>query len=510
MAQALVECIPNFSEGRRPEVIAAIEAAIRGVSQVHILDQHSDEDHNRTVITFVAPPQAAVEAAYAGIAQAAELIDLGQHRGEHPRIGASDVVPFVPIRGITIEECAELARQLGERVGRNLGIPVYLYEAAASSPDRVNLEDIRRGEYEALKVAIEQDPARQPDFGPAKLGPAGATVIGARAPLIAYNVYLTTDDKSVANQIARAIRHSSGGLRFVKSIGLLVEGRAQVSMNLTDYRRTPIARVTELIRREAARYGVGIHHTELVGLAPQEALIDAAGWYLQLDGLEPDQLLETRLYNSMEDGGDEASLLESLAAGTPTPGGGSAAAHAGAVGAALVAMVARLTIGKKKYAEVEARMRAIAEEADTLRHELSQAVSRDAAAFKAVMMAMKLPKDSDADKAARAQAMEAAIHQAATVPLEVAQGCAQVAELAAEMVETGNANAITDGAAGAEMAAAGLRMAELNVLINAQSAKDSSAVKAWQETLTTQRQRLANAQERVRVGLQERADLIAG
>lgn len=507
MGQALVECIPNFSEGRRPEVIAAIAAAIRGVSQVHILDQHSDEDHNRTVITFVAPPQAALEAAYAGIAKAAELIDLNQHRGEHPRIGAADVVPFVPLRDISTEACVELARRLGERVGSQLKLPVYLYEAAAASPDRVNLEDIRRGEYEGLKTAIADDPARRPDFGPAELGPAGATVIGARAPLIAYNVYLTTDDKAIANQIARAIRHSSGGLRFVKSIGLQVEGRAQVSMNLTDFRRTPIARVTELIRREAGRHGVDIHHSELVGLAPQEALIEAAGWYLQLDGFEPDQLLETRLYASMQGSDNEGAFLEALAAGTPTPGGGSAAAHAGAIGAALAAMVARLTLGKKKYAEVEDRMQAIAAEADNLRAHLANAVGRDAQAFEAVMAAMKLPKETETDQAAKAAAIEAAIHQAAAVPLEVAGACAQVAELAAELVETANANAITDAATGAEMAAAGLRSAGLNVLINAQSAKDQAAVDSWRQSLADLRQRLAAAEQRVQAGLKARADL---
>ncbi|MGA9532455.1 MAG: glutamate formimidoyltransferase, partial [Anaerolineales bacterium] len=310
MSQPLVECIPNFSEGRRPEVVEAIRQAIAAVSGVHILDQHSDHDHNRSVITFVAPPQAAKQAAFAGIAKAAELIDLNQHTGEHPRIGAADVVPFVPIRDVTVDECIQLAQELGEQVGRELGVPVYLYERAAASPDRVNLEDVRRGEYEVLKTEIETDPSRAPDYGPNKLGPAGASVIGARAPLIAYNIYLTTEDASIAKSIARAIRHSSGGLRYVKSIGLLVSGRAQVSMNLTDYRRTPLARVTELVRREAERYGVGVHHAELVGLAPQEALIEAARWYLQLDHFELEQLLESKLYQAVETEGDEADFLD--------------------------------------------------------------------------------------------------------------------------------------------------------------------------------------------------------
>ncbi|MER3543559.1 MAG: glutamate formimidoyltransferase, partial [Chloroflexota bacterium] len=291
----LVECVPNFSEGRRREVIEAILAAIRSVDGVIVLDHHSDVDHNRTVVTFVGPPEAVLEAAYAAIAKAAQLIDLDHHRGEHPRIGATDVVPFVPLEGVTMEDCVALARQLGERVGKELGIPVYLYEAAATRPDRENLENIRRGEYEGLKAEIATHPDRAPDFGPARLGPAGATVIGARPFLIAYNVYLTTSDVEIAKKIAKAIRFSSGGLRYVKALGLLVEGRAQVSINLTDFRKTPIYRVVELIRREAQRYGVGIAYSELVGLAPQAALIETAQWYLQLDKFEPGQILENRL-----------------------------------------------------------------------------------------------------------------------------------------------------------------------------------------------------------------------
>lgn len=291
----IVECVPNFSEGRRQPVIDAIVAAIAGVSGVHVLDVQSDADHNRTVVTFVGSPEAVVEGAFQGIATAAQLIDLNHHRGEHPRIGAADVVPLVPVRGVTMEECVALARQLGRRVGEELGIPVYLYEEAATRPDRRNLADIRRGEYEGLKEEILTNPDRAPDFGPARLGPAGATVIGARTFLIAYNVFLTTDNVEIARRIAQAVRHSSGGLRYVKALGLLVDGKAQVSMNLTDFRRTPVHRVVEMIRREAARYGVSIERSELIGLIPQQALLDAAQWYLQLDGFTPDQVLENRL-----------------------------------------------------------------------------------------------------------------------------------------------------------------------------------------------------------------------
>ncbi|HDN80178.1 MAG TPA: glutamate formimidoyltransferase [Chloroflexi bacterium] len=294
--ERIIECVPNFSEGRRKEVIERIAQAIAEVKGVQVLDIESDPDHNRSVITFVGSPEAVEEAAFRSIKTASQLIDMDKHRGEHPRIGAADVVPFVPIRGVTMEDCIALAHQLGERVGRELGIPVYLYGEAAIKPERRDLAYIRRGEYEGLKETIATDPDRTPDFGPAKLGKAGATAIGARPPLIAFNVYLNTDDVEVAKKIARAIRHSSGGLRYVKALGLLVKGRAQVSMNLTDYRKTPIYRVMEMIRREASRYGVAVTSSEIIGLVPEEALLDAAIYYLQLDGFSYDQILERRLF----------------------------------------------------------------------------------------------------------------------------------------------------------------------------------------------------------------------
>ena len=326
----LVECIPNFSEARRPEVVDEIADAITSVEGARLLDRSSDLDHNRTVLTFAGPPEAVEEAAFRAIKTASELIDLDQHTGEHPRIGATDVVPFVPLSGVTMEDCVSMARRLGERVGRELQIPVYLYENAATRPDRANLENIRRGQYEGLKSEIETDPSRKPDYGPARLGTAGATVIGARNPLIAFNVYLTTAEVEVAKKIAKAIRQSSGGMRYVKALGLLVEGRAQVSMNLTNFRETPIGRVVEMIRREAQRYGVAIHHSELVGLIPQQALVDAAVWYTQLDEFSTDQILESRLYESAGSDGAEAepsghspSFLDEVAAATAAPGGGS-------------------------------------------------------------------------------------------------------------------------------------------------------------------------------------------
>jgi glutamate formiminotransferase len=291
----IVECVPNFSEGRRQEVIDRIVAAVEQVPGAQVLDVQSDLDHNRSVVTIIGAPQAVAESAFQGIATAAELIDMNHHRGGHPRMGATDVVPFVPVRGVTMEDCVALARQLGERVGTALGIPIYLYEEAASRPDRHNLADVRRGEYEGLREEISTNHDRRPDFGPAVMGTSGATAIGARPPLVAFNVYLSTHDVTPAKAIARAVRHSSGGLRFVKALGLIVEGQAQVSMNLTDYRRTPIHRVLELIRSEAARYGLHVTRSEIVGLLPAEALIDAAQFYLQLTGFSPSQILENRL-----------------------------------------------------------------------------------------------------------------------------------------------------------------------------------------------------------------------
>ncbi len=480
MTLPLIECIPNFSEARRPEVMDQIAAAIQSVSEVKLLDRSSDLDHNRTVLTFAGTPEGVEEAAFRAIKTAAELIDLDQHTGEHPRIGATDVVPFVPLSNATMEDCVAIAKRVGERVGNELNIPVYLYEAAATRPERTNLENIRRGQYEGLKTEIESDPNRKPDYGPSKLPKAGATVIGAREPLIAFNVYLTTDDAGIAKKIAKAVRQSSGGFRYVKGLGLLVDGRAQVSMNLTNFRETPVARVVEFIRREAQRYGVGIHHSELVGLIPQEALVDAAVWYTQLDGFEKEQILESRLYSSSAAASDppsprSVSFIEELASPTPTPGGGSAGAYAGAMGAALVAMVAGLTIGKKKYAEVEAEMQAIRVMAEKLRRELTQAVDDDASAFEVLMATFKMPKDTGEQQAARNAAIVQATLNAAHIPLHVAEDAVKVMELALKCANDANVNAISDAMSGFAMARASLTAAGYNVRINLNSLGEVSS-----------------------------------
>jgi glutamate formiminotransferase len=290
----VIEAVPNFSEGRRQPVIDAIATAARD-GGAHILDVSSDPDHNRTVITLAGEPETVSGSLFRAIAAAAQHIDLTQHQGVHPRLGAADVVPFIPLRDATMDLCVSLARQLGERIGNELHLPVFLYEAAATHPARANLADIRRGGYEKLAGRIASDPLMQPDYGPPTLGPAGAVVIGARGPLIAYNAYLSTDDVQIARDIARNIRESGGGLPALKAIGLLVDERAQVSMNVVNYRQTDLHTITEAVRAQAATYGVTVTETELVGLVPQAALIDAALAYLGLPHATRHQTLETKL-----------------------------------------------------------------------------------------------------------------------------------------------------------------------------------------------------------------------
>lgn len=473
----LVECVPNFSEGRRLEVVEQIADAVRRTPGAALLDATSDADHNRSVLTFVGSSEGVESAAFAAIARAAELIDMTQHSGEHPRIGATDVVPFIPIRGVEMGECVAIARRLGQRVGEELGIPVFLYEEAATRPERANLANLRKGEYEGLRETIATDPNRAPDFGPAALGSAGATVIGARAPLIAYNIYLNTDDVEAAKKIARAIRHSGGGLRFIKALGLLVEGRAQVSMNLTDYTRTSLPLVQEMVRREAARYGYQVAYAELIGLIPGQALVDAARWYLQLDLFDDNQILERQIETA--DAGDivPTAFLDAVSSGDPAPGGGSAAALAGALAAALAGMVARTTIGKKKYAEVEGAMQEAARIADDLRARLAQAITDDSAAFEAVMDAYRLPKTDPT----RNGTIQDALYHAAEVPLETARLAVQALEQLQVVATQGNLNAATDAAAGAYLAQAALESAVLNVLVNLQDLSDEAAVQAFGE-----------------------------
>ncbi len=293
----VVQCVPNFSEGRRLAVIEEIVSAIENVPGVKLLDYSRDESHNRCVVTFIGEPGPVLEGAFQGARKAAELIDMSIHKGGHPRMGATDVIPFIPVTGVSMEDCIELAEKLGQRLADELGIPVYLYEEAARRPERKNLAKVRRGQYEGLRTAIEE-PERKPDFGPPRVHPqAGVTAVGARPPLIAYNINLNTGDVQVAQKIARAIRGSGGGFPTIKALGILIEetGTAQVTINVCDYRKVPLFRVFELVKREAARYGIAVTGSEVVGLTPMEALMDAAEFYLQLTDFDRKQILENRL-----------------------------------------------------------------------------------------------------------------------------------------------------------------------------------------------------------------------
>ena len=295
----IVWCVPNFSEGRRRDVIEEIAAEVAAVEGVKLLGTDPDVDHNRVVVSFVGPRGPVGEAAFRAVAKAKDLIDLNGHRGEHPRMGATDVLPFVPVQGVNMADCVELAKEVGERIGRELEIPVYLYERAATVPERENLANVRKGQFEGLRELIGKDPDRTPDFGPNVIHPtAGAMAVGARMPLIAYNVNLGTTDVRVAKDIAKTVRHLSGGFRFVKAMGFEIKdkGIVQVSMNLVNFHKSPIHRVQETIRREAARYGVPIVGAEVVGLVPMEALVEAVKWYLQLDDLDDEQILENRIW----------------------------------------------------------------------------------------------------------------------------------------------------------------------------------------------------------------------
>lgn len=304
MSDQWVECIPNFSEGRDENIINEIREAVASVSGVHVLDTSSDFDHNRTVITWIAPPECIVKAAFRGIEMAARHIDLSRHQGVHPRIGAADVVPLVPLRGVSMVECVTLAHELGQRVGKELQIPVYFYEQAAITPKRQNLAEVRRHPYEKLKSTIEYDPSRRPDTGPSRLGPAGAVAIGARGPLIAFNAFLDTDDVSVAKAIAAQVRTTGGGPPFLKALGFLVKGKAQVSMNVIDYRQTTLYTILEAVRGLATQYGTCVTHTELVGLVPRGALVDAGLAYLGLPEGVRDLVLESRIGQTTGDFSD--------------------------------------------------------------------------------------------------------------------------------------------------------------------------------------------------------------
>ncbi len=466
----LIECVPNFSEGRNKSVVTAIVAEISHDRSIQLLGHEMNADHNRSVVTFVGEPEAVLEAAVRAVRKAAELIDLRKHQGEHPRMGATDVLPFVPVGSSKLDRCVELARRAGERIGTELGIPVYLYEAAATRPARQNLADVRRGEFEGIGKELGTNPERDPDFGPKLIhASAGAIAIGARLPLLAFNVNLGTRDVEVAKRIAKAIRFQTGGLRYVKALGfeLHERGIVQVSMNLVNTWGTPVHRVFAMIREEAERYGVPIVGSEIVGLVCQDALIDVAEHTLRLESFSREQILETRLARNL--GAAEQAVpefLDEVASSAPTPGGGSVAALAGSLAGALATMVARLTIGKKRYAEHEERMRSVERNGEALRRELFDLVAEDARAYEGFVAASKMSQRTPEETATREKALSDAARNAAAVPLRTAEACLRALELVAEVAEVGNLNAVSDAGVAGWLARGGVEGAALNVAIN--------------------------------------------
>jgi glutamate formiminotransferase/formiminotetrahydrofolate cyclodeaminase len=502
----LIECVPNFSEGRDPAKLDAIVSAMSAVSGVYVLDREMDADHNRSVITLAGEPDAVAEAALRGIGKAMQLIDLTKHTGAHPRVGATDVVPFIPIEGVTIEDCVALAHRTGHEIWARYRIPVFFYEAAARRPDRVNLENVRRGQFEGLRQEMKHNHDRQPDVGEPKLHPtAGVTVVGARKFLIAYNINLNTSDVAIANKIAKAIRFSSGGLRYVKSMGVELKARnlAQVSINLTDFEQTPMHRVYGMVKREAERYGAAPVGSEIVGLIPKKAIEMAADFFLQLENFSPAQVFENKLADALSGAPPEAHkdgklanlarpFLEAVAAPTATPGGGSVSALAGALAASLGQMVAGLSRKKKSQAAYADRLSG---ELDALRRitvELAEAIDRDASSYDAVMAAFKLPQGNAEEMQKRESSIQAATKRASDVPLAVAGHTVALFERLGQLDAIAAASMRSDLEVARYMAAAGARGALANVEINLDGIADSAYVAEMRSKIALLRERLAN------------------
>jgi len=481
---ALVECVPNFSEGRDKAKVDAILEAMK-MDGVYLLDREMDGDHNRCVITLVGDPAKVEEAVIRGVGKATELIDLTKHNGAHPRLGATDVIPFIPIEGLAIEDCVAMARRVGEQIWQRFGVPVYLYEAAAQKPERQNLENVRRGQFEGIREDIKTNPARKPDFGNAELHPtAGATIVGARKFLVAYNVYLNTPDVDIAKKIGKAVRFSNGGLRYVKGMGVPVRGLAQVSMNLTDTDQTPIARVYEYVKREAARYGVMPLSSEIVGLIPKKALEDAAEWFLQIENFDSSLILENRLAavmsGKMAVGGLRAGVepfVEQLAAPTAAPGGGSASAATAAMAAALGCMVAGMSRGKKAYVQYEAQLSNTIARLSELREAFKAAIDADAASFNEVMAAFKKVKDHPEAQAK----VDAALKGATEIPLKVAEQARETRDILESLRPVTNPKMASDITVGIGLAKAAADGALANVEINLGDISDTKFVSQVQE-----------------------------
>jgi glutamate formiminotransferase/formiminotetrahydrofolate cyclodeaminase len=499
----LIECVPNFSEGRNRANVDAIIQAMSVVSGVYVLDHEMDADHNRSVITLAGEPEAVGEAALLGTGRALELIDMNHHTGAHPRVGATDVVPFIPVEGVTLEDCVALARRVGNEIWKRYRIPVFFYEAAALRPDRVNLENVRRGQFEGLRDELKRNHDRQPDVGEPKLHPtAGVTVVGARKFLVAYNVNLNTSDISIANKIAKAIRFSNGGFRYVKSMGVELKARnlAQVSINLTDYEQTPMHRVYEAVKREAARYGAVPVGSEIVGLIPKKAIEMAADYLLQLENFSPNQVFENRLADALtgvplqSKDGKLASLarpfLDAVSEPTATPGGGSVSAYAAAMAAALGQMVAGLSRKKKSQA---AHVDKLSDHLDALRRiadELATAIDRDASSYDAVMVAFKLPQGSPEEIEEREAAIQLATKGAAEVPLEVASKAADLQDRLVQLEAISAASMKSDLQVARLITVAGAKGALANVEINVEGLKDANYTASLRSKVAELRNRL--------------------
>ena len=508
----LIECVPNFSEGRDPAKVDAIVAAMSSVPGVYVLDREMDADHNRSVVTLAGEPDAVAEAALLGTGKAMELIDLTKHTGAHPRVGATDVLPFIPIDGVTIEDCVSLARRVGNEIWKRYRIPVFFYEAAATRPDRVNLENVRRGQFEGLREEMKKNHDRQPDIGEPKVHPtAGVTAVGARKFLIAYNVNLNTPDEAIANKIAKAIRFSSGGLRYVKSMGVELKARnlAQVSINLTDFEQTPMHRVYEMVKREAERYGVMPVGSEIVGLVPKKAIEMAADFFLQLENFSPEQVFENKLADALsgapldvaKDGklaGLARPFLEAVATPSATPGGGSASAFAGALAAALGQMVAGLSRKKKSQAGFADELSVALDELRKISDELTGAIDRDAASYEAVMAAYKLPQADTEETRRREEAIQQATKGASEVPLKVAERAAALFERLGQLEAIAAASMRSDLQVARLMAEAGARGALANVEINLDGLTDAGYVSSMRVTIAALRQRLGDTSRATR------------
>jgi glutamate formiminotransferase/formiminotetrahydrofolate cyclodeaminase len=520
----LVECVPNFSEGRDLTKIDTITKEIEATAKVQLLDVDPGESTNRTVVTFIGTPDAVKEAAFRAIKKASEVIDMSKHQGAHSRIGATDVCPFVPVTGVTMEDCIQLAKELGERVARELDIPVYLYEEAAQKPERRNLATIRVGQYEGLEEKLK-DPEWAPDCGkPVFNAKAGATVIGAREFLIAYNINLNTTDRALARHIAFNLRERgrakrdeegkiirdengksikiAGKFKEVKAVGWYVEdyGIAQISINFTNYKISPPHLVFDEAIKEAEQIGLRVTGSELVGLIPKEAMLMAGRYYLLKQGKSPgvpeEELIRTAVLSlGLNDVAPfdekkkiieyqftevEKSLLDmnlrefanELSMDSPAPGGGSTAALCGALSSALSAMVSNLTVGKKEYAAVQTKVMDMATQGQALKDQLLHDVDADTVAFNDVMAAMRMKKKTDEQIEARTAAIEEASKQATRVPLGVLEKCVEALKLAKEVALDGNKNSISDAGVAGLSAQAGAEGAFYNVLINLPDIQD--------------------------------------